>query len=138
LNVGAGVPTMLINNESIWPADIFEIVDLHLQFQDWLFSLEGFEVTADPSKKSSTQGLEDPGHDVCWYAMFWCMQFVGCETKAISRRDGKRRISNPVQNLTMSSVFSSKPMYLEQRIYVTVVKQGSEPRLFWFPYIIVM
>jgi hypothetical protein len=50
--------------------DIFEIVDLDLQFQDWLFSLQGFEVIADPSKKSSMQGLEDLGHDVCWYATF--------------------------------------------------------------------
>jgi hypothetical protein len=119
LNVGAGVPTMLINNESIWPADIFEIVDLHLQFQDWLFSLEGFEVTVDPSMKSLVRVLEDPGHNVCWYATFRCMQFVGCRTKAISRRDGKRRISNPVQNVTVSSIFSSKPMHLEQSIHVT-------------------
>jgi hypothetical protein len=54
------------------------------------------------------------------------MQFVGRGTKAISRRDGKKKVSNCVQNLTVSSVFSSKPMYLEQRIYVTVVKQGSD------------
>jgi hypothetical protein len=61
---------MLTSNKSIWPMDIFEIVDLDLQFQDWLFSLQGFEVIADPSKKSSMQGLEDLGHDVCWYATF--------------------------------------------------------------------
>jgi hypothetical protein len=83
-----------------------------------MFSLEDFEVTADPSRKSSARGFGDPGHDVCWYATFLRMQFVGRGSKAMLRRNGKRRISNPIQNLIVSNVFPSKPMYLEQRIYV--------------------
>lgn len=99
---------MLTSNESVWPVDVFDIVDLDLQFRDWLFSLEGVEVAADPSRKSSEQGFGNPGPSARWYATFRRMQFVGRGTKAlseVSRRDGSRKVLHPLHNLTVSNFF---------------------------------
>lgn len=89
--------------------DMFDTVDLDLQFRDWLFSLEGVEVAADPKRRSMEQGFGNPGAGVRWYAAFRRMQFVGRGTGGMSeasRRGGERRVSHPVQNLTVSIFFS--------------------------------
>ncbi|KAG0566404.1 hypothetical protein KC19_7G061500 [Ceratodon purpureus] len=101
---GAGVPAMLTSDENVWPVNDFDIVDIDLQFRDWLFSLEGVEVGANPSRKSSEQGFGNPSHSARWYATFRRMQFVGRGTKAmleVSRRDDNRRVLHPLHNLTM-------------------------------------
>ncbi|XP_024396760.1 uncharacterized protein [Physcomitrium patens] len=101
---GAGVPAMLTSNDNLWPLDIFHILDLDIQFLDWLFSLEGVEVAADSSSKSLKPELKSLESDVSWYVTFRSLQFVGRGTKImsqISAKDGERKHLRPMQNLTM-------------------------------------
>lgn len=100
---------MLTSNESICPVDMFGLVDLDLQFLDWLFALEGVQVASDPSGKSLNQEFGNAGvAAVGWYATFRRMQFVGRGTKVMSdnsKQDVERKSSHPVQNLKVSAIF---------------------------------
>lgn len=98
---------MLTSNDNLWPLDIFHILDLDIQFLDWLFSLEGVEVAADSSSKSLKPELKSLESDVSWYVTFRSLQFVGRGTKImsqISAKDGERKHLRPMQNLTVSKV----------------------------------
>jgi len=96
---------MLTSNDSVWPVDMFGIVDLDIQFLDWLFSLEGVKVAADPSGNPSNREFGDARDDVGWYATFRKMQFVGRGIKGISDNSTRdvERFSHPVQNLMVST-----------------------------------
>lgn len=116
---------MLNSNESVWPVDMFGIVDLDLQFLDWLFSLEGVKVAADPSRKSSNQGFGNAGADVGWYATFRRMQFVGRGTKVMSDNSTRdvERFSHPVQNLTVSTLlYYFESIHLDRIICILVTR----------------
>jgi hypothetical protein len=98
---GAGVVAMLTSNETVGLMDMFEIVDLDLQFLDWLFSLEGVIIGDTPSRRTSNQGFGSAGADVGWYATFRRLQFVSRGTGKMMSDDSTRRFSDPAQNLTM-------------------------------------
>lgn len=96
---------MLTRDENLWPLDMFDVLDLDIQFLDWLFSLEGVEAGADLSSESLKPKSKSSDPDVRLYATFRSLQFVGRGTKVmsqISAKDKERKSLYPIQNLTVS------------------------------------
>lgn len=119
MDAGAGVVAMLTSNETVGLMDMFGIVDLDIQFLDWLFSLEGVTIGDTPSRRTSNQGFGSGGADVGWYATFRRLQFVGRGTGKVMSDDSTRRFSHPAQNLTVSVL--SKNSYSRRKVLVNLV-----------------